>query len=626
MSLLKPLALASLSATALAVHAQPRPAVPPDPRAASVEVVGHVVEPVGLAPTPERLAALAMPEGFEVSVFARDLGNPRMLAVADDGTVYVTRRALGDVLMLRDTDGDGRADEQAVVAGRPGLHGIALDGETAYLVTVRELYRARIERDGTFSPLELLADDLPDAGQHPNRTLVVGPDGKLYLSVGSTCNACNESNPESATMLRVEPDGSSRTVVATGLRNTIGFGFHPETGALFGMDHGIDWLGDNAQHEELNQIVEGAAYGWPYIYGDGGINPQDDPPNGLTMAAWDAASARPLALYTPHAAPMQMAFYTGAGTEARSAFPADFRNDAFVAMRGSWNRQNPSGYEVVRVRFDEGRPAGIEPFVTGFLQRTDADEASGSAAGGGWGHLGRLAGLAVARDGALLLTDDANGVIYRIAYTGTRRAGPRPTAPTNAAGGAPRLTDATPATPPAPTPTRLALAILAPDARRLDVRAPAFGDGQPIPTTHAAEGPNASPALVWDEGPSGTMSYVVMMEDPAVDEAPPFVHWTLYNVPASTTRLDEGLPGAPRLLKPDGALQGRNDRGTLGYTGPRPPVGDPPHPYHVQVFALDTMLPLAHGASRADLLEAMRGHVLAAGETVGTYQRTASRP
>ena len=602
-------ALVSLTASA-----QPRPSVPADPRAASVEVVGHVVEPVQLQPTAERLTGLAMPAGFEISVFARDLVNPRMLAVADDGTVYVTRRSVGDVLMLRDTDGDGEADEQAVVASRPNLHGIALDGPTVYLVTIKELYRATIQRDGTFSPLERLVDDLPDAGQHPNRTVVMGPDGKLYLSVGSTCNACAESNPENATMLRVEPDGSSRSVFASGLRNTIGFGFHPETGALFGMDHGIDWLGDNAQHEELNQIVEGAAYGWPYIYADGEINPQDDPPNGLTMAAWDRASARPLALYTPHAAPMQWAFYTADGGDA---FPETYRGDAFVAMRGSWNRQNPSGYEVVRVRFENGQPSGVEPFVTGFLQPTD-DE----TVGGGWGHLGRLAGLAVARDGALLVTDDANGVIYRIAYTGTRRAGPRPTQPTNVAGANPRLTDAAPATPPAPTPPDLAMALVAPDARRLAVEARAFGDGQPIPDAHAAEGQNASPALAWDEGPRGTMSYVVMMEDPAVAMEPPYVHWTLYNVPAGVTRLDEGLPGAPRLLKPDGALQGRNDRGTLGYTGPRPPVGDAPHPYHFQVFALDAMLPLGHGASRAELLDAMRGHVLAAGETVGTYQRT----
>lgn len=220
-----------------------------EPRSADVQVTGHVLEPAGLEPTAERIASLRTPPGFEVSVFARNLGNPRMLAVADDGTVYVTRRQIGDVLMLRDADGDGTAEQRSVVARRPNVHGIAIDGSTMYLVTVRDLYRARILPDGSLGSLEHLIDDLPEGGQHPNRTIVIGPDRKLYVSVGSTCNACTETNPENATVLRIEPDGSSRTIFASGLRNTIGFGFHPESGVLFGMDHGTDWLGDEEQHE-----------------------------------------------------------------------------------------------------------------------------------------------------------------------------------------------------------------------------------------------------------------------------------------------------------------------------------------------------------------------------------------
>ena len=358
-----------------AASAQPVQDQLQNPEHADVEVVGHVVEPRQLDPTPERIAGLRLPAGFEVSVFARDLVNPRMMAVAGDGTVYVTRRTVGDVVMLRDEDGDGVADRQEVVASRPGMHGIAIDGDTVYLVAVGELYRTRILGDGTLAPLELLADDLPDLGQHPNPMVVVGPDGMLYLTMGSTCNACSDANPENATMLRAAPDGSGRTIFATGLRNTIGYGFHPETGEVFGMDHGIDWLGDNEQHEELNQIVEGAQYGWPYVYADGEYNPQDYPPGGITMPEWAARSAEPLGLYTPHAAPMQLAFYTG------DAFPDEYRGDAFVAMRGSWNRRPPSGYEVVRVRFEDGRPVAFEPFVQGFLVETED---------GGWGHLGRL--------------------------------------------------------------------------------------------------------------------------------------------------------------------------------------------------------------------------------------------
>ena len=600
-------ALGLAGATLLAVHAEAQTPVrqvqPPPP--ASVEIVGHVQEPAKLAPTPERIARLRAPEGFAITVFARDLTNPRMIAVADDGTVYVTRRNVGDVLMLRDRDGDGAAEERRVVASRPDMHGIAIQGSTLYLVTIHDLYRARIQADGSLSPLERLIDDLPDAGQHPNRTLAVGPDGKLYLSAGSTCNACTEGNPENATMLRVEPDGSSRKIFATGLRNTIGYAFQPGSGALFGMDHGIDWLGDNDQHEELNRIVEGNGYGWPYIYADAKRNPQDEPPAGISMEAWDARSAEPLGLYTPHAAPMQMAFYTG------TQFPAQYRGDAFVAMRGSWNRRLPSGYEITRIHFENGRPVRFEPFVTGFLMRE----------GERWGYLGRLAGLAQARDGSLLVSDDDNGVIYRIAYTGRGGAAGAPLAPTNAQGATIRMTNAAVPPPPAATPPRIASALVRAAGQPLSVTTPSFGNGARIPDTHAAEGENASPALRWAAGPAGTRSYALIMEDPDVTEEPPFVHWMAYNIPAGVTSLDEGLPGSPRLLKPEGALQGMNDRGSIGYFGPRPPKGSPPHHYHFQVFALDNVPALLHGASRAEFLAAIQGHVLATGEVMGTYQR-----
>ncbi|HEX8430034.1 MAG TPA: hypothetical protein VF625_02060, partial [Longimicrobium sp.] len=219
------LSLVALASATAAAQVPARQVAPPPP--ANVAIAGHIVEPAKLAPTPARLASLRMPAGFAVTVFARDLVNPRMIAVADDGAVYVTRRNVGDVVMLRDRDGDGAAEERRVVASRPDVHGIAIRGGTMYLVTIHDLYRATIQADGSLSPLERLIDDLPDAGQHPNRTIAVGPDGKLYLSVGSTCNACTEPNPENATMLQVEPDGSSRRIFASGLRNTIGYAFHP---------------------------------------------------------------------------------------------------------------------------------------------------------------------------------------------------------------------------------------------------------------------------------------------------------------------------------------------------------------------------------------------------------------
>ncbi len=596
----------------------PETPVPPtseqlaDPESANVTVVGHVLEPAQLDPTPERLARLSLPEGFTIEVWAENLINPRMIDVADDGTLYVTRRSVGDVVMLRDADGDGRAgegpEERRVVAQRPMMHGVEVDGDTVYLTTVSEVFRTTRRPDGTLEPLTRLIDDLPAGGQHPNRMVVMGPDGKLYLSVGSTCNACGETDPENATILRAEPDGSARTIFASGLRNTIGYGFEPSGGALWGMDHGIDWLGDDEQHEELNRIVEGARYGWPYVYADGKFNPQDAPPNGITMEEWAARSAEPAGLYTPHAAPMQMAFYTG------DAFPEDYQGDAFVAMRGSWNREPPSGYEVVRIDFEDGRPVAFEPFVTGFLME-DPEGPSG------WGQMGRLAGLAQGPDGALYLSDDTNGVIYRIAHEGDAGAG-EGSAVTNEAGADVRMTGAADAEPP----ERIAgLAIDAVEAGEgsIDVTSAAFADGAPIPDAHAAEGQGISPPVSWAAGPEGTRSYALIMDDPDATGEAPFTHWVLYDIPADVASLREAVPGTPRLEIPAGALQGPNDRGSIGYYGPRPPKGDPAHRYHVQVFALDAELGLPFGATRAEVIGAMRGHVLAKGEVVGTYQRPA---
>ena len=226
-----------------------------------VTVEGSILEPspVAVAEDAAQAARLTVPEGFAVSVFARDLVNPRMLAFSPDGVLYATRRSVGDVVMLKDADGDGRADGAETVASRPGMHGIAFDGDTVFLATVNDVYTAEVAADGSFGPLTRIINDLPDGGQHPNRTLAIGPDGMLYISAGSTCNACAETNPESATLLRAKPDGSSRTIFAAGLRNTIGFDWEPASGQLWGMDHGIDWLGDDAQIEELNHLAAGQA-------------------------------------------------------------------------------------------------------------------------------------------------------------------------------------------------------------------------------------------------------------------------------------------------------------------------------------------------------------------------------
>lgn len=562
-----------------------------------VTIEGSILEPekIQISDDAELTSLIKAPDGFNVEVFARDLINPRMLAVSDAGHLYATRRSVGDVIMLKDGDGDGKADGFQTVASRAGMHGIAFDGSQVFLATVNDVYVADVKEDGTFGELKRIINDLPDGGQHPNRTLAIGPDDMLYISAGSTCNACAETNPESATILRASKDGKSRTIFATGLRNTIGFDWEPSSGALYGFDHGIDWLGDEEQVEEVNRIEQGKQYGWPYVYGMSEFNPQDNPPEAMTLEQWAKLSIEPVLGYTAHSAPMQMAFYDGA------MFPDEYRGDAFVAMRGSWNRRPPSGYEVLRVDFDKGEPVGFERFLEGFLIEQED---------GGYGYLARLAGIAVGKDGALFVADDNNGVIYRVSHEGnpeTTASVARPQAP-NAV--------------PEPPASDIAIKLVQPkEDAAIGVTAP-FDNGSSMPVQYSADGDNASPKLEWSGAPEGTQSFVLIMDDPDAKKPKPFVHWIVYDLPADVASLREGLPTDPTLPDPKGAKQGTNSLGATGYFGPKPPVEDPAHNYHFQLFALDvSSLGLDPGAKREDVLAAMEGHVLAEGEIVGKFKR-----
>ncbi len=552
-----------------------------------VPVNGHVYEPAKLPATDELIDQLRLPPGFSIQKFA-EIANPRMLVVGADGTVYVSQREPGTVTMLKDLDNDGVADVQKVVAEKPMLHGLAIHQNKMYLAAVTEVYVADIQSDGALGPLKTIISGLPDGGQHPNRTLAVGPDNLLYISIGSTCNACNETNPQNATIVRGSLDGRNLKIFASGLRNTIGYGWHPVTKQMFGLDHGIDWLGDNEQGEELNELVEGAKYGWPYVFGNDEINPHGEPPPtlGLTKEDWARQSKQPILLYTPHSAPMQMVFYTGA------MFPAEFRNDAFAAMRGSWNRVPPSGYEVVRIRFDNsGRPKTIEPFLTGFLVK-------GRAPQGKDGQFARLAGIAVGRDGALLVTDDNSNNIYRVSYGPAKRGTMK---------GRQMITSLLPENKSVPANIR--------------IRSTDFVENGPIADEHSAYFQNSSPQLSWSGIPAGARSIVLMMEDPDAASPKPVFHWIVANIPASVTSLAASFPKTERVANFAGLIQGSNFNGTIGYYGPRPPPDDPPHHYHFQIFALDTMLELPSGFNRQALLNAMQGHVIARGDLVGTYQR-----
>lgn len=563
----------------------------------NVEVVGHVFKPPSL-PAPD-ISALHVPAGFHVTKLAENLGNARMLAVGATGAIYVTRREPGDVLMLPLTaTGVG---EPVRVASRPGMHGIAFHGSKVYLATPNEVFVADVLPDGRFGPLDMIIHNLPDAGQHNTRTVAIGPDNALYISVASTCNECNETSPESATILRASLDGKTRSIFASGLRDVVGWGWHPATGELWAMDHGMDWLGDDQQVEELNLIEKGKRYGWPYVYGEHNeVNPHIDPPGKISKEEWRSVSVPAVLGYTAHASPMQMAFYNA------GQFPADYRGDAFVSFRGSWNRRPASGYEIVRIHFQNGKPVKFEPFVTGFL--TPAGETA------------RPCGNAVMLDGSLIFTDDRNGVLYRVTY----------------GDGAPGKPAAAGMTPDAPMKQQVAKGSGVPLAKdrpetavakpaTITVSSTAFASNKPIPPLHSDYEQKASFPLSWTAGPAGTKSYLLIMEDPDIKTPPtppqPVVHWVAWNIPAATTSLREGLAKSDRLDDPKGLRQGPGSSGIVGYNGPRPPAGDPPHHYHVQIFALDTELDVPSGSDRDKVLAAAAGHVVAKGELVGTFKR-----
>jgi len=331
---------------------------------------------------------IRLPQGFKMDVFASQLGSPRFMAFSPDGVLFVTIIDGGKVVALPDRNGDGRADRTITfLKGLEKPHGIAFYKGYLYIGETNEIVRFRYNGfDSTPGNKEVIIPNLPTGG-HFTRTVAFGPDGKMYVSIGSSCNVCIEKDKRRAAILQFNPDGSGGRVFAKGLRNSVGITWNPETKELWATDNGRDWLGDDLPPEEINIIKEGN-YGWPYCYGDRIPDPDYGKPD------FCKGTTPPVFKMEAHSAPLGLTFYTG------KLFPKEYWGDLFVAFHGSWNRSVPTGYKVVRIRMKDGKPQSIEDFATGWLQGKKA-----------WG---RPVDVIIGPDGSLFVSDDRDGSVYRI--------------------------------------------------------------------------------------------------------------------------------------------------------------------------------------------------------------------
>lgn len=335
------------------------------------------------------LDEIRLPRGFKIGVFASQLGSPRFMAFSPDGVLFVTVIDSGKVVALPDMNKDGRADKAVIfLKGLERPHGIAFYKGYLYVGETDEIVRFRYNGfDSTPGEKKVIVPNLPTGG-HFTRTVAFGPDGKMYVSIGSSCNVCIERDKRRAAILQFNPDGSGGRVFAEGLRNSVGITWNPETKEMWATDNGRDWLGDDLPPEEINIIKEEENYGWPYCYGDRIPDPDYGNPEICK------GTTPPVFKMQAHSAPLGLTFYTG------RLFPKEYQGDLFVAFHGSWNRSVPTGYKVVRIRIRNGRPQGIEDFATGWLRGKKA-----------WG---RPVDVVVGPDGALYVSDDRGGFVYRI--------------------------------------------------------------------------------------------------------------------------------------------------------------------------------------------------------------------
>ncbi len=335
------------------------------------------------------LEDIKLPDGFQIEEFAHGLGDVRFMAVSPNGVLFVTSMDRGSVIALPDKDSNGEPDRLITyVSGLNRPNGITFHDGFLYVGETDKISRFKYKGyDKEPGKKEVLISGLPNKG-HFTKSIEFGPDGKMYVSMGSSCNVCVENDERRAAILVYSPEGKGGMVYASGLRNSVGLTIHPETGELWATDNGRDWLGDNLPPEEVNVIKEGKNYGWPYCYGDNIPDPD------FKKSEKCVNTVTPVVKMQAHSAPLGLTFYDG------SMFPSEYKGDLFVAFHGSWNRSTPTGYKVVRIKMKDGKPEGVEDFASGWLKGKDRN--------------GRPVDVVVGPSGELFVSDDMRGIIYRI--------------------------------------------------------------------------------------------------------------------------------------------------------------------------------------------------------------------
>ena len=368
-----------------------------DPKMLVASLFGSGVK----TPTTGEVASLlrAAP-GFEVDLYAGDIPLARWLLLTGSGDLIVARTRGDEVMLLeRDRDDDGHPDGRRVLlASLDKPHGLAIRDGWLYVAEKTAVGRIRFdEKTGaTTGDYQLVITGLTGNGNHYTRTIGFGPDGKLYLSQGSTCNVCEEKDKRRATMMRFNPDGTQGEIYATGLRNSVGFDWAPWDGSLYATENSRDLLGDDFPPDELNRVERGAFYGWPYVNGFNVL----DPDLGRGHESLLATARPPAHGFRAHNAPLGITFLRS------STRPAGYERAAVAALHGSWNRSVPDGYKVVSLHWGADGSIEERDFLSGFLGES--------------GVIGRPTSVVEGPDGSVYVADDYAGAIYRVAPTGGR--------------------------------------------------------------------------------------------------------------------------------------------------------------------------------------------------------------